>query len=325
MTKCTVAIPVFNRRELVHATLASALSQNVRDLEILVIDNCSTDGTWESLQAYEDPRLRRVRNERNIGLFGNFNRCLELARGTYVQFLCSDDRLMPGCLGEQVRIMDAHENVALLSTAGRFVDRSGKPCGHLADHFDAGVYPGERAILSWFWYFSHYGYNPLNYPSGVMLRREAALRAGRFDEALRSVGDVDFFLRILEKADLAVSKEIGCEILLHEGQQSVPAALDGSSVREHLAGLERHRGLLENQGCYEGIRRQLSAIAFDTAVTCWRLGSAEAMRGHMKLIRDSGFGPPSAALAWSRMHALRLLLRTTGIRFTRLPPPRPLR
>ena len=68
---CTVAIPVYNRRDLVQRALQSVLTQDIDDLDILVVDNCSDDGTWEALTAYRDPRLRLVRNERNVGLFGN--------------------------------------------------------------------------------------------------------------------------------------------------------------------------------------------------------------------------------------------------------------
>src|SRR5579885_2083954 len=98
MTLCTIAIPVYNRAQLVRQALESALAQDLENTEILVIDNCSTDGTWETLHEYSDPRLRLVRNPTNVGLFGNLNRCLELAEGKYLRILCSDDRLLPGCI-----------------------------------------------------------------------------------------------------------------------------------------------------------------------------------------------------------------------------------
>jgi len=323
--KCTVAIPVYNRRDLVRPTLESALAQEIAGLEILVVDNCSTDGTWEILQTYRVPRLRLIRNESNVGLFGNFNRCLELARGVYLRFLCSDDKLVLGCLEEEIGIMDAHPNVVLLSAAGRFVDKSGKPGGKLANQFDPGIYPGQRAIYSWFWFFSHYGYNPLNYPSGVLFRREAASRAGHFDEAMRSVGDIDFYMRVLDQGDLAISGAISCEIMLHKDQESTDADMDGSAMREHFAGVEHHRELLLRQGGYLRICRQLAAIALYKAFKYRAFGAAAAGRKHVELVRAAGVGWIAVGIALSRMLALRLLLKTTGLKIARLPSPQPLR
>ena len=115
----TIAIPVYNREHLVKKALESALRQPERDLEVLVVDNASTDGTWEVLSSFPDPRLRLVRNDRNLGLFGNFNRCIFLARGRYVVTLCSDDMLLDGFLAPARRLLDTHPEVGLVSSRGR--------------------------------------------------------------------------------------------------------------------------------------------------------------------------------------------------------------
>src|SRR5262249_12344827 len=171
--KCTIAIPVYNRESLIRQALESALSQNVSGLEVLVVDNCSTDGTWEILCSYSDPRLRLVRNESNLGLFGNFNRCLELARGTCLRLLCSADRLSSDSLPKELGVMESQPTVALLSTRGHSVDESGRFQFTIADHLPTGIYPGRDAIYNALWVHAHYGHNPFNFPSGILLRREA--------------------------------------------------------------------------------------------------------------------------------------------------------
>ncbi len=228
VVKCTVAIPIYNRKidVLNRVAIDSAMEQPLKDMQILVIDDCSTDGTWELLQQVRDPRLSLVRNEHNLGLFGNFNRCLELAEGEYVRLLCSDDRLAPDCLGREVALLDRYPDVGLLLTRGRRVDGKGQVLGRQADHFQEGIYSGPAAIRSALWFHSHYALNPFNYPSGMLLRRETALKAGRFDTAMRMSGDVDFFLRMLEHGDLAVSDRLGCEITIHGNQEGVRLAGD---------------------------------------------------------------------------------------------------
>ena len=125
MIKCTVAIPVYNRIGLVGQAVDSALAQDIDDMEILIVDNCSTDGTWELLQKYQDPRIRLIQNEINIGLFPNFNRCLELAKGEYLRFLCSDDLLVENCLSKEIDIMEQNCAVSILNTKGELVDQNG--------------------------------------------------------------------------------------------------------------------------------------------------------------------------------------------------------
>ncbi|HEX3158131.1 MAG TPA: glycosyltransferase family 2 protein [Gemmatimonadaceae bacterium] len=314
VASCTVAIPVFNRRALVQSAVASALSQNVEGLDVLVVDNCSTDGTWEALQEFaHDPRVRLVRNERNVGLFGNFNRCLELSRGRYLRFLCSDDRLAEDCLQGEIAVMDAHPNVSLLSTRGRQVDSSGRVLGSLAGFLAAGVYAGVDAITEVLWFKAHYGYNPLNYPSGVLLRGDALARAGSFDMALRMSGDVEYFLRVLEHGDLAVLDSVGCDVLVHPGQEG--SQLDGSVLvlEEEYALVDRFRTVLVSRGRYEQVRRQLSGICLGFAQKHWRRGERLTGSRQAAVARSRGATPLQMVTALARLVMMRVVLRTTGL------------
>ena len=320
MIKCTVAIPVYNRPELIKRALESALAQDVPDLEILIVDNYSTDGTWEILQIYRDPRLRLIRNKRNVGLFGNFNRCLSLAQGQYLRFLCSDDKLIPGCLGREIEVMDAHPNVALLCTRGRRVDETGRVLGAQADHFRYGIYSGRQAIHGVLWFQAHYAYNPLNYPSGILLRREVAQQADQFDTTMQMSGDVDFFLRILEHGDLAVFDLLGCEIMIHTQQISVHLTGDTAPMLEQYALVERYRQLLEQAGMYRRIKQQLAAYALGMAFKYWRMGLKDACHAHYEIACSSGVRRTKALVAVLRMLGLRLILKTTGIRLMPVHP-----
>jgi glycosyltransferase involved in cell wall biosynthesis len=94
MTSVSVCIPTFNYGRYIGRAVESVLAQTTRDFELLVVDNASTDETPDVLARFRDPRLRVHRNESNIGLFGNFRRCLELTSGELVKFLAADDWLL---------------------------------------------------------------------------------------------------------------------------------------------------------------------------------------------------------------------------------------
>jgi len=108
MATVDIIIPVYNREALVREAIESALDA-AKDLsiEIIVVDDASTDGTWESLRAYDDPRIRCFRMEANGGQSAARNRGLDLARGTFIKFLDSDDVLIPGHLTAEVRALQA--------------------------------------------------------------------------------------------------------------------------------------------------------------------------------------------------------------------------
>ena len=93
----SVLIPNYNYAAYVASAVDSALAQTYPNIEVVVSDNCSTDGAWELLnERYgSDPRVRLHQNERNVGMARNFDVLMELARGEYVMCLSSDDFLLP--------------------------------------------------------------------------------------------------------------------------------------------------------------------------------------------------------------------------------------
>jgi len=93
----SILIPVRNRENMVVTALRSAMAQTYPNIEIVVVDNCSTDRTYEVVQEYarQDQRIRCFRNDENLGPFRNWKKCLEYSRGEYVKILFSDDWLEP--------------------------------------------------------------------------------------------------------------------------------------------------------------------------------------------------------------------------------------
>ena len=312
MTACTVAIPVYNRAKLVGKAIHSAFAQNISDYEILGIDNCSTDDTWGVLGSFEDPRFRRIRNSENLGLFGNMNRCVELAQGKYIRILCSDDQLPAECLRDEIDLMERNPNISLLSTRGKVVSDSGEDLGKVAWFFPPGIYDGPTARLAWFSFFANYGYNPLNYPSGVLFRRSALIKAMPFDESLGAIADIDVFLRTLEHGDLAITNRLGCFVMQHGGQEGSHIYASGQHIDESRDLVERYRAVLSQGRIYHQIKRRMTALPLGWAMKRWHSMDRRTL-GKFTVYGD-GWGTILPMTA--RLVILRLLLKTTGLRLT---------
>src|ERR1043165_7494041 len=100
----SIVIPVYNRPALVREAIDSALAE--RGVEVIVVDDCSTDDTWDALARYGDA-IRAVRLPRNSGQSAARNHGLDLATAKYVKFLDSDDLLAAGHLDAEVALAES--------------------------------------------------------------------------------------------------------------------------------------------------------------------------------------------------------------------------
>lgn len=94
----SIVIPVYNRAHLVRRTLDSCLAQEFRDFEVIVVDDGSIDGSFETIQTYGDRRIHSILHQDNLGVFAARNTGVDAASGDWVVCLDSDDELMPDAL-----------------------------------------------------------------------------------------------------------------------------------------------------------------------------------------------------------------------------------
>ena len=131
--KVSVGVPVYNGEDFLAETLDCLLDQTFPDFELVISDNASTDRTEEICRKYaeDDPRIRYVRNGRNIGITRNFNQLFFLARGEYFKWAAHDDLVSRDYLQRCVAVLDADPSVVLVSPRVRLIDDEGHPL-----HFD---------------------------------------------------------------------------------------------------------------------------------------------------------------------------------------------
>lgn len=102
----SILIPVFNREKIIEETVECCINQSYSNVEIVICDNKSTDGTWEIVQglARLDNRIRIFQNESNMGPVENWRRCISEARGEYAKILWSDDTISQNYIEETVKL-----------------------------------------------------------------------------------------------------------------------------------------------------------------------------------------------------------------------------
>lgn len=120
----SVIMPNFNHAKFLPKSLGALLSQSRPADEILVLDDCSTDNSWQVLQAMamQHPNLRCYRNEKNLGVVANNNRGLTLAKSDYVFLTAADDEVLPGLFEATMRILSAYPQAGLGCSVGTWAD-----------------------------------------------------------------------------------------------------------------------------------------------------------------------------------------------------------
>jgi glycosyltransferase involved in cell wall biosynthesis len=135
MPKVSIAVPTYNCESYIAQSLESLLGQTYSDFELVISDNCSTDGTEDVCRTYaaRDKRVRYVRRTENIGGPGNFRYVFSLCSGQYHKWSTADDYWHPSFLEEAVKVLDADPNVVLCYPRTRLIDAQGAT---LSDHDD---------------------------------------------------------------------------------------------------------------------------------------------------------------------------------------------
>ena len=113
----TIGIPTYNRVSLLKGCVESALTQSYPNVEVVVSNNASTDGTLAFLQSIRDPRLRILTNPTNVGAMANFDKCIREARGDYLVIACDDNVFDPEFLERCVRLVRQEPGIPIVLAA----------------------------------------------------------------------------------------------------------------------------------------------------------------------------------------------------------------
>lgn len=115
--RVSVCVPTYNRSKTLVHTIEAIIKQTFTDWEMVICDDGSSDDTQEVVKGFTDPRIRFYRNERNLGLYENWQRCIELAAGELVAIYHDHDAYLPSILEESVKTLDRFPTASFVHTA----------------------------------------------------------------------------------------------------------------------------------------------------------------------------------------------------------------
>lgn len=182
----SVIIPAYNVERFVEEAVCSIMTQTYKNLEILVTDDCSTDGTYAILQklASEDTRIRLFRNEQNLNIVRTLNNMIAAANGTYIVRMDADDVSLPDRIERQAAFMEANPDVSLCGTNAWHIDEAGRRRGRSSYPL---VYDDIQFCLKYYCAFYH--------PS-VMLR-SGVFKANPYDGEFLCAEDYELWCRLV--------------------------------------------------------------------------------------------------------------------------------
>jgi glycosyltransferase involved in cell wall biosynthesis len=124
----SVVMPIYNAGAFLPTAIESIINQTYKDFELLLINDCSTDGSLEVMQRYAaaNPALRVIQTERNLGLIGSLNVGFAAARGAYIARMDQDDIALPARFEKQVAFLEANPDVAIVGSHVQVISDSGR-------------------------------------------------------------------------------------------------------------------------------------------------------------------------------------------------------
>jgi glycosyltransferase involved in cell wall biosynthesis len=226
--RVTVLMPIYNAAPHLLEAVNSVLAGRFGDLELLAINDGSTDGSEEILRSIADPRLRIVRNPENVGVAATLNRGLDLAEGDFIARMDSDDICMPDRLARQVAFMEANPEIGV--------------CGTWARTF--GVPPEIKIrppLSSSEIHVRLFAFNAFCHPT-VILRRSLFMQNElRYATDARHCEDLELWMRAVELFRVANLPLVGLRYRVHPNQVTKSFSVQ---QQETLVLLQRRQLLL---------------------------------------------------------------------------------
>lgn len=210
----SVILPVYNGKPYLQESVESVLKQSFKDFEFIILDDCSSDGSYEYLQSLTDPRIRLIRNRQNKGLFPNLNILINATDTPLIKIWSQDDIMYPECLQEFVKFHEQNEVGFSYSNRDRIDENGALKPALPEDKTPAVISTALHTRIAY--YTGSIAGNIAN----VCLSRKALNEAGLFDETMKISGDFFMWVKLAEKNNTGFINKPLIKLRDHSGQLS---------------------------------------------------------------------------------------------------------
>lgn len=261
----SLCMPLYNGEEFLKESIDSVVNQSYQNIEILVVDDGSTDAGPQIISEYskKDSRIKLLRNEQNLGLVGNWNRCISLAKGEWIKFQFQDDIMQEDALEKMMNCALDWE-VNLVITDRKYIEGADSNKETLKkyarikrlSHFVKDSRKVSVADMSEFASENYLEYNFIGEPILGLLHRDLISRYGFFDDTFSQLVDLEYWLRISTNEPIGFINEELHTFRIHRNSQSTK----NNNVRGVRPGLLDRVILLEkmrDDSIYETFRQNL--------------------------------------------------------------------
>jgi glycosyltransferase involved in cell wall biosynthesis len=203
--RISVCIPSYNSEEFIATTLESVLSQTFTDFEVVIADDKSNDRTISIIKTFNDPRIRLIENQQNLGLGENWNKVLSCAQGEYVKLLGDDDVLYPECLSRQIAVLEhpANSNVVLAVCNRNVINARNEVVMRRRFPFGPGLVSGRKLIRK----SIRWGSNLIGEPVAGLFRRRQLNQVVTCDPSNPYLIDLALWAELLKLGDAFIDAE----------------------------------------------------------------------------------------------------------------------
>lgn len=229
--KISICIPTFNRADLLEKTILSCLNQTQKPFEILVVDNHSTDTTKEVAEKYKKKGIKYFRNRKNLGIVGNWNKCIEYAKGNYITILHSDDLLSPLWHEVWTKIIAKNPTVDGFFSSWAFLDINDNITNIYQPLSTDTRFAGKTVIQEF------YKRNILSpqFSGDLIVKKNLFLseKIGKFRESLQTESDLGFIFPLMLSYSLYYHNNILFGHRIHENQAVDRGRVKHASVKSN--------------------------------------------------------------------------------------------
>ena len=251
----SIVIPAYNNENTIIATLESIRNQSYKNIEIIIIDDNSKDKTLQLVteQQKKDNRIKIYHNSTNLGMIGNWNKCIQMSNGEFVKLVCADDLLDKNEIEKETEAMILNPTVNLVESDTRLIDINGRKIGSFKRYHKSGLVKGKKiARTSIIWN------NFFGAPVNNLIRKSVLDKTGYFDEQFTYILDFDMWMKIACTGDVYI---------IHELLNSFRIRNDSNTG--NLIGKDRETYVAEHQRLVDKYAGELQLNRFEYAFSIW--------------------------------------------------------